>query len=167
MHKDHSGDGTIGIEDHDFGAAFIKQHDMNKVRLYTLNPVVTHGFESAWFQPCCGPMALKAPGFNPRAYQHGLSSDFLVSSLCFQMHRVPLQQGRQDNPQRVFIHVCLEKQCVQKVDAQPRHRALILTRERRPKASGEQGGKAVVDCVMWCVLYKMRLLLERPSYCSG
>lgn len=37
MAKDHSKDGTIDIDDHDFGAAFIKQHDMNKDGKVTLN----------------------------------------------------------------------------------------------------------------------------------
>lgn len=37
LSKDHSKDGTITIEDHDFGAAFIKQHDMNKDGKVTLN----------------------------------------------------------------------------------------------------------------------------------
>lgn len=38
--KDHSGDGTITLEDHDFGAAFIQQHDLNKDGKVTLNEYV-------------------------------------------------------------------------------------------------------------------------------
>jgi hypothetical protein len=52
------------------------QYARYKVELYKLNAVDPQ-LEGAWFQPL------------------SLSSDILVSSLCFQMQVVPLQQGEQ------------------------------------------------------------------------